>query len=236
MRSMHPMRRHRRAAALAAVAALALGATACSDDEDPIDPDEDEAVIEDAIITLDDLPDGFEETDDEDDDDEDEEEAEEACQEAAGIDPDELENNEVVDGEDAEFQREVPGESLLGITVGITSFEDRDLAAESLEILSEDDYLDCGLETMTESAAEDGTDLGDVSVEAIDPVFDGDAAGSFRVEFETQGFPTVIEQHLVLVDRFGISLQVVSVNEESDDDLVEELLETMADRIEDATA
>lgn len=213
---------------------LALGLAACGDDEEAIDPDADQEVIEDALLTIDDLPDGFEETEYDDGDDDSNDESEEECQEAAGMDPDELEDNEVVDGEGAEFQREVAGASLLGLTVAITSFDDRGLATESLEILDDDDYLDCAADAISEDAADDGQELGDVSVEAIDPVVDGDAAGSIRIAFETQGFPTVIEQHLVLVDRFGISLQIVTVNEEVDQDLVEELLETMADRVEDA--
>lgn len=222
-----------RPATFVLLAALGLGLVACGDDEETIDEDADQEVIDDALLTLDDLPDGFEESEPADDSDDDDE-AEEACQRAAGLDPDELEDNEVVDGEEAEFQREIAGASLLGITVAITSFEDRDLAADSLEVLSDDDYLDCAADAIFEEAAADGEDLGDVAIEPIDPLFDGDAAGSMRIEFETQGFPTVIEQHLVLVDRFGISLQVVALNEEVDEDLVEELLETVADRIEDA--
>lgn len=234
MRPMPLLRRRRRAAALVAAAALALGAAACSDDEEPIDPEADEEVIEDAIVTLDDLPEGFEPNDPEEDD----EDENDICFEDVGIDVDELDDAKVVEGDTADFQL-ISDEALVGVTAQITSFSDTGLAEESLEAATSDDFTDCVVEGVESSAEEDGQDVGEVDVDVIDSPVDGDAAASVRVRFiadlEGQQFPTTVEQHLLLVGRFGISLQVFSLGEDVDGDLAEELLETMVDRIEDAT-
>lgn len=227
----------RRPIAIAAIAVVAAaGFTACGSDEASApDPAADREVIDDATITLDDLPEGYEEGDDADDD-EDGDESDE-CFEDIGADPDALDEAKVTEGDEANFQF-ATDEVLIGVTAEITSFDDTDAPKENIEAVGNADFLDCAVASIEESSAEDGQDVGEVNAEAIDAPVDGDAveaAGAVHIEFETQGFPTVVEQHLVLVGRFGIALQVLTVNQEVDEDLVADLLETMIERIEDAT-
>jgi hypothetical protein len=226
------MRTCRPIATATAAVLLVLFAACGGDDDDAgtIDAAADQEVIDDATITVDDLPDGFEAQDPSDEEDDDTDDADD-CFAEVGADPDALDEAKVVEGEDSEFQL-VTDEALVGITVSINSFDGSDAPLENLEAVGDDDFLDCAVESIERSSGDEGQEIGDVSAEGIDSPIDADDAASVRIEFETQGFPTIIEQHLVLVGRFGIALQILTVNEEPDEDLVADLLDTMIDRIE----
>lgn len=223
------MRRTPRPLLLLAAAVLA----ACGGDDEPaIDPAVDREIIEDATIGLRDLPDGFE-VDASPADDDDDAEAD-ACREAAGVDIDALDDAKVVEGDEVRFQR-ITDESLIGVTASINSFDDRDVALQNLEGIGTDEFIECAVEAIGGSGADGGREVGDVDAEVVDPPLRGDDRVSVRFEFETQGLPTIVEQHLVLVDRFGISLQIVGLNyDPADDDLAADLLEEMIEEIEDA--
>ena len=235
MLAVRPRNLSRGSRCLTLVAAVALGGfAACSDSGEAIDPDEDEEIIDDAILTLDDLPDGFEEAEPDDDDDPASESIED-CADDAGLDPDDIEENRVVESESIEFT--LPSDDIfLSVVASIGSVRDTDPSERLLALFDDDDFQDCMFDALEESFADQGQDVSDFDAEVIDAAADGDASAALRVEAEVSGFDTEIEQHLVLVGRFGVSVQVVSLNAPIDGDLVEDALDAMIERIEDATA
>ena len=194
---------------------------ACGGGGESIDPDADEERIEDALITLDDLPDGFEQTTD--DDAEDEDDDNECNQEILDIDEDELDENEVAETERVQFEDET-----TSVRAQIQSFRNRELPQRVLDAIDDDDYVDCLEERVVENL-----DGGEISgLDEVDTPVDGGRALQFQFVFG-DGVEVVSQQHSVLVDRFGITLQVTAVEGGIDDDLVEDLLETMVERLED---
>jgi hypothetical protein len=227
-------RRHRPLSRLAAsllVASLASLA-ACSDDGEAIDPDADEEVIEDSVLTIDDLPEGFEEVDADDGDDSDD--GIEDCADDAGIDADELDENRVVEAEPVAFERSSE-EEFVSLTASIGSVRDAGLAARTLELFDDDDFQDCLFESLEDAIGDSSSEIGAFEPDVIDAAADGDASAAVAVEMEIDGFDAELQQHLVLVGRFGVSLQAVAVGVPVDDDLVEDAIDEMIDRIEDAT-
>lgn len=217
------------------VAAVALGGfAACSDSGEAIDPDEDEEIIDDAILTLDDLPDGFEEAEPDDDDDPAGDTIED-CADDAGLDSDDIEENRVIESEPVEFA--LPSDDVfLSVVASIGSVRDSDLPEELLALFDDDDFQDCMFDALEDSFDDQDQDVSGFDAEVIDAAADGDASAALRVEAVVSGFDTEIEQHLVLVGRFGVAVQVVSLNAPIDGDLVEDALDAMIERIEDATA
>jgi hypothetical protein len=219
----------RRVVSVALMAALPAFA-ACSDDGEAIDPDADEEVIEDAILTVDDLPDGFEEADADDDEGDDLE----GCAEDSGFDADALEENQVIDGEPVSFEQSTD-EAFVSVGATIGSVRDTEPAEDLLALFEDDDdFLDCVFDALEQAFEDDDQEAENFDAEVIDAAVDGDASAAVRVEVEVRGFEAEIEQHLVLVGRFGVALQVVAVNEPLDEDLVEDALDVMVDRLEDA--
>jgi hypothetical protein len=226
-----PRRPSSRRVAAVLVASLAAF-TACSDEGESIDPDADEEVIEDSLLTVDDLPDGFEEVDADDGDDGDD--GIEDCADDAGIDADDIDDNRVVESEAVAFERSGEAE-FVSVTAAIGSVRDAGLAARTLELFDDDDFQDCLFEGLEDAIGENASDIGSFDPEVIDAAADGDASAAVAVEMEVGGFDAELQQHLVLVGRFGVSFQVVTVNVPVDDDLVEDAIDEMIDRIEDAT-
>lgn len=226
-----PRRPRPRLACLLVVAGLSAF-TACSDDGEAIDPDADEEVIDDSLLTLDDLPDGFEEVDADEDDDS--EEGIDDCADDAGIDADDIDDNRVVDSETVAFERSSQ-EEFVSVTASIGSVRDADLAARTLELFDDDDFQDCVFEALEDAVGESSSDIGAFDPEVIDAAADGDASAALAVEMEIDGFDAELQQHLVLVGRFGVSFQAVALGVPVDSDLVEDAIDEMIDRIEDAT-
>lgn len=213
-----------------AAASVLVFAGACSDDGEAIDPDADEDVIEDALLTADDLPEGFEEFEIEDDDDA--PGALEECGEEVGIDADEVDDNRVVEAEEVEFRLDTDEEVFVSVRGSVGSVRDPDLSARTLEAFDDDDFQDCVFDELEDRFEGDSEGF---DAEVVEAAADGDASAAVRIEVEQDGFPVELEQHFVLVGRFGVTVQVVSVNEPVADDLVEDALDVMIERIEDAT-
>lgn len=213
------------------VASLAL-LTACSDEGEAIDPDADEEVIDDSLLTLDDLPDGFEEVDAEEGDDS--EEGIDDCADDAGIDADDIDDNRVVEAEAVAFERSSQ-EEFVSVTASIGSVREADLAARTLELFDDDDFQDCVFEALEDAIGESSSEIGSFEPDVIDAAVDGDASAALAVEMEVDGFDAELQQHLVLVGRFGVSFQAVAVGVPVDSDLVEDAIDEMIERIEDAT-
>lgn len=214
--------------------ALLVGAAGCGDDTD-IDPEADEDLIEDALIDLRDLPDGWVERDGAEDDSDD---VTNVCNEdVLDLDPDELDDDKTAEAGPASY--EGPDESML-LDVEIDAFRDRDLPARVVEAIAEEDedYLDCLEDEIREVAGEGGLEV--ERLRTIRSPIDADDADGAAIEVEAtiegaNGPVTLgIQQHAVLVDRYGITLQVLYAEQFADEaeDLVEDLLEEMVDRLE----
>lgn len=205
---------------LASLVCFALFA-ACGDDGE-VDPEADQELIEDALLTAHDLPPGFEEVDAEDDDDPN------PCNEdVLGIDPDDLDDAETARAGPVEFESD-----LMNVTAEITAFDDDDLPQQVLEAIDDDEYLDCIAEEFAENLGEGGTFE---AIESIDSPVEGGRAAEATFTFSADDgseLGVVSQQHAVLVDRYGISLQVTALAGDLDDDLVEDLLATMVERLE----
>lgn len=219
--------------ALLVACPLVGGLSAC-DSGSSIDPDEDEALIEDSLLTLDDLPDGFEEVD-VDNDDTDQGPADECNEDILDIDPDALDEAKTAEPGPVRFDSET-----LSVRAEITAFDSDDDIVRIVEAVDDDEFIDCLLE-----AAQDGQEPGVtiLQVDAIDsPLEDDDdvTAGAIGIVLEvdseaTSGIVIAAEQqqHLVVVDRFGIILNVVAEEGQIESEVVEDALEAMVERLRD---
>ena len=195
-----------------------LSLVACGGGDD-IDPEADQERIEEALLTLDDLPDGF--TEGESDDGDDDDESNECNQDVLDIDEDDLDENQTAETDQVEFDSDE-----AQVQARIEAFRSDDLPQQVLDAFDDDEYLDCIEDTIV-------GELGDAELtgfEEIDTPADGGRALELRVTVGDQD--VVSQQHVVLVDRFGITLQVTVVGGEVDEELVEDALDAMTERLE----
>lgn len=197
-----------------ALATLALAACGGGDD---IDPEADEERIEDALLTVDDLPDGFVEGDPGEDDDD----SNECNQDVLDIDEDELDENQVAETEQVTFESDD-----AEVRARIEAFRSDDLPQQVLDAFDDDEYLDCLQDGIVERLGE--AEL--TGFEEIDTPADGGRA--LELQIDAGGQSVVSQQHAVLVDRFGITLQVTVAGGEVDEGLVEDALDAMIERLE----
>ena len=210
-----------RRAVLVPIACLAL--LACGDDGPSIDPEADAERIEDALLRLDDLPDGFAEVEGDDGDDENE-----CNEEVLGIDPDAIEEAETADTDQAHF---AAGDET-DVRAEVTAFRDTDLPEQVLEALEDEAYVECLTDSFVDELPE-SAEL--VDLEEIDSPVDGGRSFEATLIFQNgeQELEVVSQQHAVLVDRFGVSLTVTQLGGAPDEALVEDALAAMVERLED---
>ena len=151
-------------------AALVLG---CSDDEPEIDEDADQELVEDVALSLDDLPDGFEEQSE--DGDEDDEDDFEGCEDELDVDLEEMQETEVAEaGSDVSFVR-TDDSTFTQIGSTVVTFNDPGPATRQLEAFQSDAFVDCAAgELEAEMAA--GSEVTDFAFDTTSPAVDGDAA------------------------------------------------------------
>ena len=208
-----------------AAAALVLG---CSDDPE-IDEDADQDLVEEVALTLDDLPDGFEEVESDGDSGTD---AFQECGDEVGIDADDIDDNRVAEaGDDVNFALS-DETSFTQIASSVVTVRDAGLARRQLEAFDDEDFFDCVAEAMEDEISEDG-DVSDFSIDTTSPVADGDASAAVALEITSQDVEFEMEVHMVVIDRVGITLQVLSGPDGIDDDLVEDAFDAMLERLED---
>lgn len=203
---------------------LACLALVACDDGASIDPEADEERIEDALLQLDDLPDGFEEVEGGADDDEN------VCnQEVLDIEQDAIEDAQTAETDQVHFSL---GEET-DVRAEITAFRDTDLAERVLEAIENDDYVECLGEQLT-AELPDTAELEEL--DAVDSPVDGGRSVEATILFSDAGqeLEVVTQQHAVLADRFGVSLVVTQLGGAPDEALVEDALEAMLDRLEEA--
>jgi hypothetical protein len=229
-RSLTPMHaRSRLLLCSLATVAIVLG---CSDDEPEIDEDADQELVEEVALTLDDLPDGFEEVEEESDDD-DADDAFSVCGDEVGLERDEIEDNKVAEvGDEVSFVLE-DADSFTRVNASVAALRDADLATSQIEAFEDDEFFDCVTDELEDLITEDGA-VSEFTIDTIDPAVDGDAAAALSIGIESQGIPFEMQVHMVLIDRFGFTVQVLAGPDGVDEDLVEDVLDAMIDRFEDA--
>lgn len=220
-----PMRSTR--AALCIAASMAFALTACSDGGDDLDPDAEEALIEDAILTEDDVPDGFVEGDPSDSDDDTLTE----CLEEADIDPDALDDSSVAEADPAAFDRE-GDDGFAAIEAEIRSVDPTGPAEDLLEAMGDEDFRDCVLDGFVDSAEEDDQEIEDPEIDEADVPVDADATGGLSFTGGVAGFDFEGQILVALVGNHVVSLELTTVNDEIDEDDVQEMFETMIERLE----
>lgn len=213
---------------IAVIAAASLLALAACSDGDSVDPEADADLIEDAILTLDDLPEGFEEGDPNEDE---EGAADECIEDETDLGEDEIEDARTAKEGPAEF-RGPDGNTT--VTADISAFEDGDVPERLVEALASGDVLDC----IAEGVEGEGV-LSNVEIDEVD--LPGDAADLPGIgivvtgELAAIGAVVELQQYAVVVgERFGVSVSVSGLAGEIDDDLAEDALDAMLERLEDA--
>lgn len=220
-----PMRSHRLVAALATAA---LAVTGCSGG-DSLDPDEEADRLEDAMLTVDDLPDGFEEGEPADDEgDEDFED----CLEEVDVDPDALDDATVADEGPEAFEVADDEGGFGSIEVELRSLDDEGAGSDIIEAMGEGDFQDCVLESAEEDAEEDGEEISDLEIEDIDAGAEGDEAIALRFSADFNGFEVTSDLHVVRVGPRVIRLEAVSVDGGLDEDAVDDAFEAILERLE----
>jgi len=214
-------------AATSAITALVLTLTACSDDGG-LDPEAEEELLEGALLTLDDLPEGFEEGEPSE---EGGNEAIEECGDDADIDEDALEDATVAEAGPVAFVLEEEG-TFGEIEATLRTIDPTDPAETVFEAMAEDDFRECVLEAFEESAEDDGQTVEDAEIDEGDPPVDGDAAGGLEFSGDISGFEFEGQVVAVIRENHLISLEVTSLEGAIDDDVVEEAFEAMIERLE----
>lgn len=189
-----------------------------------VDPEQDKGFIQDAQLTVDDLPDGFVEEPVRDD----ENRAGDVCnEEVLDLDPDAIEDAKTAETESVQFQSDT-----LSIRAQITAFADRDIPRQILEAFEDDDeYLECFIDKFETEVSED------VSVEDVDtddlPIADEavDAGVTLVVELDVGGVAAEARTYLLLIDRYAVGLDVTARAADMDTDVATDALEAIVIRL-----
>jgi hypothetical protein len=205
---------------------LPLALVACGAD---IDPEADRDRAETAILTEDDLPDGFEESDRADD--------EEADDPIGGGCVEELDEDEIEDAQTAEAQAAFEGEDgAVFIEVAVRTFEDAPTAQALVDLLDEEG-LDCLADRAEETGEDGGSDIDADPAEAPEfgDVGDDSASGAIELTIDVEGAPVELDVDLYAA-RAGRALVGITVTrageaEFAGDDATE-LVEAVVERLQ----
>jgi len=205
------------------VAGSVLALAGCGGDGPQRDPEADQQRVDDAVLTVDDLPAGY--TEEPVDDDDDDSGIEKCLDSELGLTIDDFEDARTARSEPYQF---VTADQSLRARV--SAFEDGDVPGEVIDAFDEDDFLGC-LRDAVEADLADDIEL--TSVEAIDPaVGDETTAYQLRILFSSAG--TAIESRLnaIQTDRFVVSLEATSLEGASDEAVMVDALDAMLARLE----
>jgi len=217
--------RSSRAAVCLVAAALAF--TACSDDGG-LDPEAEEELLEDAILTEDDVPDGFEEGEPSDESGDD---TLEDCLEEVDVDSEALEDSTVAEVDPVAFEL-ASEEEFASIEAELRTVDPTEPSEQVLDAMGDGDFRDCVLEGFVEAAGDDDQEIEDPEIEEADVPVDGDATGGLEFTGGIQGFDFTGQILVTLVGNHLVSLELTSVNEEIDEDDVEAMFDAMIERLE----
>src|SRR5690606_14179093 len=106
------------------------------------------------------------------------------------------------------------------------------LARRQLEAFEDDDFFDCVADGAEDEMTDDD-EITDFTIDTIDPAVDGDASAALAIDVLSDGIPFELQFHLVVIDRVGITMQVLSGPDCIDDDLVDDAFDAILERLED---
>ena len=189
-----------------------------------VDPGQDEEFIQDAQLTVDDLPGGFVEEPVDDD----ESRAGDVCNtEVLDLDPDDIEAAKTAETDSVQFQSDT-----LSIRAQITAFADRDIPRRILEAFEDnDDYLDCFIEKF-ETEVPDDVRVEEVDTDDLPIAHDAvDAGITLVVKLDVGGVAAEARTFLLLIDRYAVGLDVTARAEDMDTDVAADALEDIVVRL-----
>jgi len=219
------MRRQRRLSVLATFGAIAASAlAACGDDEPERDPEADQALVDSAVLTVDDLPDGWAEVPVEDD--EDAEGIQQCIESELGITSEAFDAARTARSDRMQFELD-----QQAVRARVNAFEDGDIPGRVIDAIDEEGLIACATESFGPEL-EAPFEL--AGIEAIDPVV-GDETTAYQLRVLIRGSGVSIESRVnaIQVDRFVVTLDVTGLEGSIDDQLVVDGLETMIGRVED---
>jgi hypothetical protein len=202
-------------------------------EEEERDLDADQELADAAVLTIDDVPAGFEaEPEDDDDDDSADEVFDHSFAECVGITVAELNDDDDEPQASTTFANEAQEEVSSEVTVYATEEE----VTEDLEMVKDPASQDCFAEAMNEGFATDtDVEIGEITVE--DLVLEDlgeDAVGlGLAIPFAVEGGERVLYLDLVLIQqgRAGISMGFTAFDAPFDEQIGYELAATVVDRV-----
>jgi hypothetical protein len=222
------IRHARRGLSLSAVAAgIVLASAACGDDEPSVDPEADEAAVEAAVLTPEDLPDGFVEAPPGDGD---ESTSLDACfEEAAGVDREELEAARTARSEAVQLNNQA---AQLSLRPRISAFESDDVPEQIIDAFGGEDFLACMRESVGKEMA--AADLELTSIEPLEPAFGPSDAVAYdlRVLLDAGGTAVETRAMALLVGRYVVALEASGLAGQLDEAVLGDAIETMAGRVD----
>lgn len=199
----------------------ALVLVSCAGDDGPtVDPEADQEVVDDAVLTAADLPDGFEEVEPDDRDDD------PPCTDVLDISAESFENARTARSDPKQF---ASGEA--SVRARVSAFESDDIPAEVIDAFDGDDFLNCIRADFEDELGDDATVT---TFEAIDPLV-GDEATAYQLRVVVESEVGVVESHTAAVlvdDRFVVSFDMTALEGGVDQGLMADALATMAENVE----
>lgn len=202
-------------------------ATACDGDDAPsVDPEADQELVDASVLTIDDLPGGFESVPP---DDSDEDGAADVClEEELDLTTEEFEDARTARTDPVQFE-----DAAMSLRVRVNAFEGVDIPGEVMDAFDGDDFLACLGDAFEDDPdiRERGVDL--IGIDALTPLV-GDEATAFYVQlrFSFDGIDAESRMSALLVDRFVVSVEASGLEGALDEAVIADALETMATRIE----
>jgi hypothetical protein len=220
---------------LAVSASLALLTTGCG--EGAPSAEEEAELARRVLLTLDDLPSGWE-VDESDDDDDGLEFTSEECEEFdAALNGDADFPGQTAE-DDASFTRGAAAQGRTTfLTAGVGVAADDEAIADVIELFRDERLPRCLEEGLRNQLAKDtpaGTRISGFEVDAVDPPDIGDEGFALQASALIQGgglrLPFVIDVEVVRQGRIGITVITVALNEPAPDAIRRDALQTMVGR------
>ena len=199
----------------------------CGDDGEPgADPDADAAAVDAAVLTVEDLPDGFTATEA---DDPDEDGSLDRClADVAGIGEADLEEARTARTAPMQFDSQT-----VQLRARVNAFERDDLPEDVIDAFGDGEFTDCVEAGVGDEMTEAGVEM--TAFEVLEPAFGPSDAVAYDVRLGLVADGTDIDSRLMalLVGRYVISLESTALAGREDEQLLVDSIDTMAARLPD---
>lgn len=234
--------------AIILTALFVLTAAACGGGEKKLSAEDAQPIADRAVLTDEDVPDGFEADEEEEEDpgeEEDESDENNPLEDCLGDTGAELEDAEVAEADSPDYQRESDtGIEMLGSSSAVLDTEEH--AKEAAEILDTDEARECFAEAFEEEMAEaedmpPGLEIETKGVEEHDFASIGDHSSAIRMDLVfnisdaesgmSQELPFVMDMVFIQKGHALVMMFFGSLGEEFDQDEAEEIAEKVIARV-----